>query len=307
MNQPNPTPPRQRRPLGRPRGHADARRLGAAVAEAWHSTPFSGRMDVPLGVVASLALIPGRDHPAEIAQIIHGSSDRQLLQGLREVCVHHWARQPELAPVMTPLFAWLVEENVEDLARSVRLVVDACLREGILDMTGSSDPEVRSHVDVLSWLLMELRSPGARKRLGEYHTPPHMCGLVANMASGGTLPPAGEIFLEPTGGTGGMFRATAQHVRAQGGNPADYEWWLVEIDPLAAAAAAANSIVWGLGRRVVVACGDIVRDPQVAERVASTRTELRAERDTILMKIATIEAVRRVTDIVDQRTGKQDS
>ncbi|MEU9254551.1 N-6 DNA methylase [Streptomyces sp. NPDC048270] len=218
--------------------------------------------------------------------------------------MHHWARQPDLAPVMTPLFAWMVERNVEELARSVRLVADACLREGILDMTGSSDPEERSHVDVLSWVLMELRSPGARRRLGEYHTPPHMCELVGNLASGGSLPPPGEIILEPTGGTGGVFRATAQHVRAQGGDPADYEWWLVEIDPLAAAAAAANSIVWGLGRRVVIACGDIVRDPQVAERVASTRTELRAERDTILKKIATIEAVRRVKEIVDRRAEK---
>ncbi|MFZ3492200.1 N-6 DNA methylase [Streptomyces sp. 5.8] len=278
-----------------------------AVAEAWHSTPFSSRMDIPLGVVASLALIPGRDHPAEIVQIINGSSDRQLLQGLREVCVHHWARQPELAPVMTPLFAWLVEENVEDLARSVRLVVDACLREGILGMTGSSNPEERSHVDVLSWVLMELRSPGARKRLGEYHTPPHLSELVANLGAGGTLPPAGEQFMEPARGTGGIFRAIAQHVRSLGGDPADYEWWLVEIDPLAAAAAAANSIVWGLGRRVVVACGDTLRDPQVAERVASTRIELRAERDTILKKVGAIAAIRRVTTIIDQHFGKDGS
>jgi hypothetical protein len=123
-------------------------------------------------------------------------------------------------------------------------------------------------MDVLSWTLTELRSPGARQRLGEFHTPPQVSQLIANITVDG-LPPAGERFLEPAGGSGGLFRALAQRLRELGGDPADYEWVLIELDGLAAAAAAVNAIVWGLGSRVVVARGDALCDPQVAERAGA--------------------------------------
>ncbi|SEM78029.1 SAM-dependent DNA methyltransferase, partial [Streptacidiphilus jiangxiensis] len=227
--------PTPARPL-RPARHDDVRRLAEAVAEAWRSTPYRSRPDIPLSIVASLALIPSKDCPDEIARTIAGSCDTHLLRGLREVWVHHWVQRPELAPAFGPLMAWLAEDgpDAEDLARSVRKVVDVCVRYGLLEMTGSSDAYRRSQVDVLSWTLTELRSPGARRLLGEFHTPPSVTQLIASMTADG-LPPAGERFLEPSGGSGGLFRALAQRIRELGGDPADYGWVLVDIDALAAA------------------------------------------------------------------------
>ncbi|GAA4981528.1 N-6 DNA methylase [Kitasatospora paranensis] len=254
--------------FGRPGSHDDAQRLGEAVARTWHTTPYSSQPDIPLSIVASLALIPVKDHPGDIARTINEACDQHLVRGLREVWIHHWAQRPELAPAFAPMMAWLTKKVPSDLARSVRKVVETCLQHGLLEMTGSSDPGERSQVDVLSWTLTELRSPGARQRLGEFHTPPQVSQLIANVAVDG-LPPAGERFLEPAGGSGGLFRALAQRLRELGGDPADYEWVLVELDGLAAAAAAVNAIVWGLGPRVVVARGDALRDPQVAERAGA--------------------------------------
>ncbi|GJF30317.1 hypothetical protein KNE206_30170 [Kitasatospora sp. NE20-6] len=293
--------PAQRSTLlfGRPRSHDDAQRLGEAVARAWHTTPYSSQPDIPLSIVASLALIPAKDHPGDVARTINEACDERLVRGLREVWIHHWAQCPELAPVFAPLMAWLTEKVPSDLARSMRKVVDACLQHGLLEMTGSSDPGERSQVDVLSWTLTELRSPGARQRLGEFHTPPQISKLIATITVDG-LPPAGGRFLEPAGGSGGLFRALAQRLRELGGDPADYEWVLIELDALAAAAAAVNAIVWGLGPRVVVARGDALRDPQVAERAGAARSQLRAERDRLLSCVAAIEGVGAAIDRVER-------
>ncbi|RKE02979.1 hypothetical protein [Streptomyces sp. TLI_171] len=164
--------PAQRSTLvfGRPRGHDDARRLGEAVAQAWHTTPYSSRPDIALSIVASLALIPVKDHPGALARSINEASDERLVRGLREVWVHH-------------------------------------------------------------------------------------------------------------------------------------EWVLVELDGLAAAAAAVNAIVWGLGPRVVVVRGDALRDPQVAERAGAAGVQLRAERDRILACVAVVEGARAAMELVERKVG----
>lgn len=71
------------------------------------------------------------------------------------------------------------------------------------------------------------------------------------------------------------------------------------MDPLAAAAAAVNAVVWGLGPRVVVACGDALGDPHVAERAAAAQARLRSERDELLGRVAVFEAVRDAKALVE--------
>ncbi|MER6469613.1 hypothetical protein [Streptomyces collinus] len=44
------------------------------------------------------------------------------------------------------------------------------------------------------------------------------------MIVGTEPPPKGQRFHEPAGGTGGMFRAVAQHLRRLHLDPADYVW-----------------------------------------------------------------------------------
>ncbi|GJF30321.1 hypothetical protein KNE206_30210 [Kitasatospora sp. NE20-6] len=63
-----------------------------------------------------------------------------------------------------------------------------------------------------------------------------------------------------------------------------------------------DAIVWRLGRHVVIACGDTLRDPQVAERAVKARAGLRAERDQLLSRVAVIEGVRGALDLVDRAT-----
>jgi hypothetical protein len=53
-------------------------------------------------------------------------------------------------------------------------------------------------------------------------------------------------------GTGGMFRAAASAMRARGMNPATVAWVGTDIDPIAVAAAAVNSAIWGLGPNVLI-------------------------------------------------------
>ncbi|WP_220295408.1 N-6 DNA methylase [Streptomyces sp. MBT84] len=149
---------------------------------------------------------------------------------------------------------------------AVRRVTDTALRYGILQLTGDPHPYHRSDTDVMSWTITSLRSRGAQQGLGEYHTPPDVCDMMAAVPLGSEPPPKGQWFGEPAGGTGGTFRALAQHLRHLQADPADYGWALNELEPIAAAGAAINSIVWGLGPNVVIAQGDTLGEPDLLQR-----------------------------------------
>ncbi len=261
-------------------------------------------MDIPVSIVGGLALFPIKGHTEDVARIIANSSDYELLQGYREIYMHTWAHRPDLGARMAPLMGWLTEDSVEEKAYAVRRVTETALRYGILQLTGDPDPYNRSDTDVMSWTITSLRSHGARQGQGEYHTPPELCDMMAAMTCA-EKPEKGLRFHEPAGGTGGMFRALAQHLRHLQADPADYEWWLNELDPLAAAGAAINAIVWGLGPNVVIACGDTLADGGLANRAAQERVHLFEERDQILGYIAAVDAAQEAFALVDRLAGAQ--
>ncbi|MDX2849255.1 N-6 DNA methylase [Streptomyces sp. PA03-3a] len=297
--------PRRIAPLliGNPRNAGQ--RLGEAVADTWHASNWGGyRIDIPVSIIGGLALFPLKGHSEDIVRIISNCSDWQLLQGYREIYVQAWAHRPELGARMAPLMAWLTEDGVEEKAHAVRRVTDTALKYGILQLTGDPDPYNRSDTDVMSWTITSLRSHGARQGMGEYHTPPELCDMMAAMNCP-VAPPKGQKFHEPAGGTGGMFRALSQHLRHLQCDPADYEWWLNELDPLAAAGAAVNAIVWGLGPRVVIACGDTLADGDLANRAARERVHLYEERDEILSRFAVAEAFREAISLADPLIGSK--
>ncbi|MET9412158.1 N-6 DNA methylase [Streptomyces sp. NPDC002935] len=292
--------PRRIAPLliGNPRDAGQ--RLGEAVADTWHASNWGGyRIDIPVSIVAGLALFPIKGHTEDITRIINTSTDWQLLQGYREIYAHTWAHRPDLGALMAPLMGWLTEESVEEKAYAVRRVTETALRYGILQLTGDPDPYLRSDTDVMSWTITSLRSHGARQGLGEYHTPPEVCDLMAAMTCT-EAPEKGERFHEPAGGTGGMFRALAQQLRHLLADPADYEWALNELEPLSAAGAAVNAIVWGLGPNVVIACGDTLADGGLHERSKRERAHLFEERDQILGYIAAVDAAQETFALVDR-------
>ncbi|MFD8078988.1 N-6 DNA methylase [Streptomyces sp. NPDC059718] len=290
--------------LGNPR--SAGMRLGEAVAEAWHASNQGGyRMDIPVSIVAALAMFPIKGHTEDVTRIISGCTDFELLQGYREVYTSVWSSRPDLGAAMAPLMGWLVEDGVEEKVHAVRRVTDTALRYGVLQMTGDPDPANRCDVDLMSWTVTSLRSHGARQGLGEYHTPPEVCDVMARMTCGNEMPEKGYWFSDPAGGTGGMFRSLAQHLRELGLDPAQYGWALTDIDPLAAAGAAVNAHVWGLGPNVLISCGDSLADPELPQKAAHARQKLIEERDQVVGYLATVEAVGQAMAMVDKLMANQ--
>ncbi|MEU6349986.1 N-6 DNA methylase, partial [Streptomyces sp. NPDC047072] len=261
--------------------------FGEAVAAAWFSAGGS-RLDIPAGIVAALALwpvkSPGAEHADTLASYIAAQPPRVLVRGLAECADSYWGLRPDLWEVSRPLFDWTREDLNSTQLNGVMAVTKAALRHGVLRHTGDSDPGQRSHIDLMSWVITNLRHHQSRRTMGEYHTPPDISDLVTTMLaaeSTGWARPQGEAFIEPTAGTGGLFRSAAQDLRRNGENPADFAWVMLELDPLAAAAAAVNAIVWGLGPRAVVACGDVLVDADLDREARTRRRELARHRDDL--------------------------
>jgi hypothetical protein len=123
---------------------------------------------------------------------------------------------------------------------------------------------------------------------------------MARMTVGNEPPEKGAWFNEPAGGTGGMFRALAQYLRHLHLDPADYGWAINDLDPLAAAGAAANAIVWGLGPNVLVSCGDTLAHGDLPQQAARERVALVEERDQIVGYLAAVEAYGEAMALVDR-------
>jgi hypothetical protein len=250
-----------------------ARVIAEAVDEAWHNNFGGSRIEVPLGVVAGLALVgradPDGPDPAELAMNLDPEGFAALLLEL-------WSRfailRPDLLPRVKPLWKWLEEDPDGHRLKAAQAVGHAALRRGLLELTGV---EWRRHdADLLGMLLQVLRSKSARDGLGQFLTPVDVTDLAGDvLRAGGELADdmaesaaeihvgsieagEGERILDPCAGTGTMFLGAARAMRRRGVDPATCEWWANDIDWAAAACCAVNVHLWGLGRRVVVGCGD---------------------------------------------------
>jgi hypothetical protein len=259
--------------------------FGEAVAEAWYRSGGS-RLDIPAGIVAALALwpikSPGAEHAASLASYIAAQPSRVLVRGFADCFASHWNLRPDLMDVAWPLFAWTEEELNATQLDGVQAVTRAALRHGVLHHTGDVDPFARSRIDLMSWVITNLRHHQSRRSMGEYHTPPDISDLMAAMLQAdisAVATPQGEWFIEPTAGAGGLFRSTAQSLRREGRNPAEYGWVMLELDQLSAAGAAVNAIVWDLGPRAVVGSGDVLARADLEQDAFARRRELFGHRD----------------------------
>ncbi|QUW85821.1 SAM-dependent DNA methyltransferase (plasmid) [Streptomyces mirabilis] len=186
----------------------------------------------------------------------------------------------------------------------------AALRHGVLQHTGDTDPAGRSRIDLLSWVITSLRHHHSRRSLGEYHTPPDVSALItamlANDGSSEKRPhQRGEWALEPTAGTGGLFRSAAQELRRDGEDPADRGWVMLELDPLAAAGAAVNALVWELGPRAVVGCGDVLAQPDLAEDTLAQARDVARHRDDVMKMVRFAIATRTTKQLLDALTASR--
>ncbi|WP_051842846.1 MULTISPECIES: N-6 DNA methylase [Streptomyces] len=281
--------------------------LGEAVAEAWHAAGGS-RLDIPAGVVAALALWPQKSPGAEaadtIAAYIAAQPPRVLVRGLADSADYYYRLRPDLWATARPLFDWTREDLHDTHLAGVRAVARAALRHGVLQHTGDTDPAERSRIDLMSWVITSLRHHHSRRSLGEYHTPPDISNLIATVLADegrtGRRPHRrGEWALEPTAGTGGLFRSAAQDLRRAGEDPAERGWVMLELDPLAAAGAAVNALVWELGPRAFVGCGDVLAQPNLAEDTLARARDMARHRDDVMDLIRFAIATRTTDRLLD--------
>ncbi|WP_411142285.1 N-6 DNA methylase [Streptomyces sp. x-80] len=286
--------PSQRNP------HETAFEIAEAVSYAWHHAQGGADIEIPIGVVATLALWPLRGPDAYLAADWWLSlDDSQLLTAFRECWARWWIVRPDLIDRATPLHKWVDDEKPgPKRALAVRAVVEAALTRGLLHLTGSSDPYSRSTTDVIGALLTVMRSQGAHDALSEFHTPPEVAELMARMLLEGMSLQPGMKFDEPAGGTGGMYRATVQVMRAMSIDPHDFGWSLADIDELAAAGAAVNAILWDLGPHVLIACGDTLHEGNLSAKAAQQARESLERREELHSQAAFLAAIRKVEALV---------
>jgi hypothetical protein len=275
--------------------------LGEAVAETWHTSGGSSDIEIPVSIVAALALFPIKDHTEDVRRIISTCTDWQLIQGYREIWVNHWSARPDLIAHAAPLIGWLSDDRAQKLVYPVRRVTETALRYGVLDLTGSSDPGDRSDTDLMSWTITSLRSEAARKGQAEFHTPPEVADMMARLTvDQDSLPEPGAWFNELTAGTGGLMRALAQRLRELDRNPANYGWSMTDTDPLAIAGAAVNSIVWGLGPNVLISCANTLAEGNTDAKAAERRAALIEERDELVSRIECVTAFHEAITLADR-------
>ncbi|MFB8290191.1 N-6 DNA methylase [Kitasatospora purpeofusca] len=288
---------------GRPAGRAglppadaaafDGPRFAEAIARAWWSGGGGARTDIPLGIVATLALWPiktdGAGHAPALAAFITRQPAARWPATVGQVAAWHWVRRPDLMETALPLLSWAEEEHPAATVGAAKAVADAALRNGILEATGHRDPYLRSHVDVMFWALNGLRHSAERAPRGEYQTPAHIGDLIARMLTD-SAPAADRTVGELAAGTGGLARAAAQAMRKQGEDPHQHTWHLQELDPLAAAAAAVNALVWDLGPGATVTCSDTLRTGDRHTTALDSRQSAARHRDRVLASARTIAA-----------------
>ncbi|MEV4500905.1 N-6 DNA methylase [Streptomyces klenkii] len=290
--------------------HERAQSLGEAVARTWHTQHGGTAIEVPIGIVAALALIRPRDLKGpDLAHQILAQDDTQLIQMYREIWARHWIQRPDLIDRARILHEWVNDDDHDKHRLYVtRAVTKAALHAGIFDLTGHDDPYFRAATDVLSPVMALTRSSGAQAGLGEFHTPWSVAETMGNilmaefsLAAKGDMAP-GEHVHDPACGSGGLLRAAAQSMRERGIDPASMHWSGVDIDEIAAACTAVNAIVWGLGPNVTVARADILTHPNAVDEAAAEARAVIEHRDRLFGRAAVIGAVRKAQHLLEQVT-----
>ncbi|MFE3577974.1 N-6 DNA methylase [Streptomyces vinaceus] len=301
---PNPPAPRpaNRRymPLQR-NPHQAAYDIAEAVEAAWYGAHGGNRLEIPAGVVAALALWPLRGPDAPLAA--HwwlGLNDEDFLAALRECWARWWIQRPDLIDRATTLHRWLADEHPEpNRIRAVRAVARAALTGGLLHLTSTApDFGGNADADVLGAVITVMRAHGARDALAEFHTPPELSELMARMLLTDRELTPGTKFNDPCSGTGGMYRAAAAHLRDRGLNPCDFGWAMTDVDPLAAAGAAVNAILWDLGPHVLVACADTLTEGDPYVRASTEWREAHERRDRMVEEARFLARIRRMDAVL---------
>ncbi|GAA4935758.1 hypothetical protein GCM10023224_15670 [Streptomonospora halophila] len=252
--------------------HSYAARIAEAVDETWHNDHGHGDWQVPVSVVATLALIAPPPDKRDRAAAQVAALDNDVFTHLMRA---QWGQfvnaRPDLITPAWPLVSVWDGENAitGPTVRAAQRVAKAALQRGLWHL--SAEPELRCSLDLLGHVLTTLRGRKAATAHSAFYTAPGVADAMAHMLG---APEEGTQMHEPTAGTGGMLRALAQAMRHHGRDPATVTWAAVDVDPLAIACLAANALLWGLGPRVLLGVGDILTDDWIAAAEAQRRHTL---------------------------------
>jgi hypothetical protein len=257
------------RPSGPPEHHAHT--IAEAVDAAWHAAHGHGRLEVPLSVLAALApLQPPYRERDDVARTLLALTEKELAEVLGmqwRLLIRH---RPDLVNPLWPLAGiWLGEQELSTSARhGAAATARAALTRGLFHLTGDVDD--RRESDLLGTALTVMRSRNAAQARGQFYTPGSVAEVMARLVG---VPEEGETVHDPTVGTGGLFRAAAQAMRAEGRNPATVIWVGADIDATAVACLAVNAVLWELGPRVVLGVADTLAEPDWIDRALAERQE----------------------------------
>jgi hypothetical protein len=284
---PAPSTPRPDRPPADPRRLAP--KIAEAVDQAWHRCPpaISGRIEVPVSVVAALSLTAPTDpgNPAMIGDYLRALPAPVFGDLLRDLWRFYVNLRPDLTPRLYPLLSWLFTDDQPDaLLAAAQDTAHAALNAGLLQVTGT---DARYEVDLLGMVLTELRSDAARKGHGQVYTPADVAQFIAEMLGVAD----GETVHEPAAGTGGMLRAAAHAMRAAGRDPTTVRWVAVDIDELAIGCLAVNVHLWNLGTNVLLGVGNSLTDDWITraegERRECIELAQSIRRDRLMLRLLT--------------------
>jgi hypothetical protein len=249
-----------------------ALKIAVEVAQAWHKGGGPDRPEVPLGVVATLALTGlATRGKTDFAEWVRGRSPAEFLRLARWAWRAVLVQRPDVLRMAAPIVGWLHGEG-EQLADRIKSTADAALAAGQLELTGG---DRRFDADLLGPVLGALRSPAATKVDAQMYTPGDVALALTSVMLGDVKP--GQAFVDDTVGTGGLFRAAAQVIRNRGLDPTALTWYGADVDELAVAAAAVNSVIWQLGPNVVLYVGDPLAEPDWSAAAAQQKVQFQRE------------------------------
>lgn len=250
-----------------------AAEIADAVAIAWNKSDHSGRRDVALSVVAALSMAEQRDlNGPDLAEQLRSQSTEEFTRTLRQIYTALVNARPDLTHLVYPLMHWVFNEPDTALQRAAKHTADAALRAGQLDLTTTDN---RYDVDLLGVVLTLLKSENATGASAQIYTSTSIADAM-NYLLMANLNPAceGQNVMDPAVGTGGLFRAAAKVMRNNGQNPTTASWYGADIDDLAIAACAVNSLLWKLGPRILLCVANTLTEGNWAARAEAQRTEI---------------------------------
>jgi hypothetical protein len=273
----------RKRPTSPINAEMHARKLAEAVESAWHGAYSSGRLDVPLSVIATLAALPQKDsHGHDVVDTVIEWTADEFIDYARHTWRSITRARPETIHLLYPLIAWIFDDTETNVHPHAHAVAQAALRAGQPDLTGT---DRRFDTDLLGNVLMVLRPKSALQARGQFYTPADISKLVAQMVG---VDGFGDV-LEPMMGTGGMLRAAAEVMREQGRDPRSVRWVGCDIDEIAVACSTVNSMIWGLGHDIIFHVGNALAEGwesrAFAQREQLRRLAADIERDQRLIAL----------------------